>query len=60
MAGLIVGGGKTFSMPYFDNFIVKSLHKSIPNPSLPAPGQLPIYRLTDPIRQSTRLRARKG
>ena len=54
VAGLIVGGGETFSMPYFDNFIVKGLNTPIPRPSISAPGQLPIYGIKDPLRRSTR------
>jgi galactosylceramidase len=63
MVGLIVGGGKTFSMPYFDNLILQGLNAPKPSPSVPARDQFPIYRPTDPVRQSTRhrrFRARKG
>ena len=63
MAGLIVGGGKTFSMPYFDNLILQGVNTPKPSPSVPARDQFPIYRPTDPVRQSTRhprFRARKG
>jgi len=62
MAGLIVGGGKTFSMPYFDNLILQGVNSPPPSPSVPARGQLPIYGITDPLRRSTphpRFRTRK-
>jgi galactosylceramidase len=44
MAGLLAGpAGKKLSMPYFDNLLIKASDAPMPSPSLPAPGQLPIY-----------------
>ena len=43
MAGLIAGGGKKLSTPFYDNLLIKGRNAPVPKPSLAAPGQLPIY-----------------
>ena len=43
MAGLIAGGGKKVSTPFYDNLLIKGRNAPVPKPSLAAPGQLPIY-----------------
>ncbi|MDQ0965237.1 galactosylceramidase [Flavobacterium sp. W4I14] len=43
MAGLIAGGGKKLSTPFYDNLLIKGKNIPMPKPSLAAPGQLPIY-----------------
>lgn len=44
MAGLIAGGGKKLSTPYYDNLLINELSGSVPKPTLPVEGIQPLYK----------------
>ncbi len=47
MAGLLAGGGKKLSTPYFDNVLIKGVNAPLPKPTSATPGQSPIYKSSD-------------
>lgn len=49
MAGLLAGSfEKKLSTPYFDDLLIKGLNSPMPAPTSTAPGQSPIYGISDP------------
>jgi galactosylceramidase len=43
LVGLLAGGGKKQSTPFFDKLLVKPLNAAAPAPSSAIPGQMPLY-----------------
>ena len=55
MAGLMAGGEKKkLCTPYFDNVLIKPANTLLPKPSSAAPGQSPIYGMTDASKAKTK------
>lgn len=44
MAGLIAGGGKKPSMPYYDNLLINEVSGNVPKPTLPMEAVQPLYK----------------